>query len=187
MFYLDLSGTVSPAGHTLAKMEFPSSVLIQGEGGVSIPGCRQPLSASIGSWKYQQQDVVFVRGWFPVRAFYKHAAIHQTSCRPPLVWLTLTLPFCAASLVAHSLSPLSFSSPSQLTSVTLAKQTESAGLLRLQGAAFPGEKERQEWEAEQEEARRRDHRRIGTVRRNPNQAVLTLEVKTDTLGHDIWS
>uniref|UniRef100_A0A672IGU7 threonine--tRNA ligase n=1 Tax=Salarias fasciatus TaxID=181472 RepID=A0A672IGU7_SALFA len=29
------------------------------------------------------------------------------------------------------------------------------------GVAFPGEKDRQEWENEQEEARRRDHRRIG--------------------------
>ncbi|KAM9353102.1 threonine--tRNA ligase 1, cytoplasmic isoform 2-T2 [Symphorus nematophorus] len=41
-------------------------------------------------------------------------------------------------------------------------QTESSGLMRLLGAAFPGEKEKQEWEREQEEARRRDHRRIGT-------------------------
>uniref|UniRef100_A0A3P8SD15 threonine--tRNA ligase n=1 Tax=Amphiprion percula TaxID=161767 RepID=A0A3P8SD15_AMPPE len=32
----------------------------------------------------------------------------------------------------------------------------------LSGVAFPGEKEVQEWEKEQEEARRRDHRRIGT-------------------------
>lgn len=35
--------------------------------------------------------------------------------------------------------------------------------MRLRGVAFPGEKDKQEWEREQEEARRRDHRRIGTV------------------------
>uniref|UniRef100_A0A671WW31 threonine--tRNA ligase n=1 Tax=Sparus aurata TaxID=8175 RepID=A0A671WW31_SPAAU len=38
----------------------------------------------------------------------------------------------------------------------------SSGLVRLLGVAFPGEKDKQEWEREQEEARRRDHRRIGT-------------------------
>uniref|UniRef100_A0A672YF90 threonine--tRNA ligase n=1 Tax=Sphaeramia orbicularis TaxID=375764 RepID=A0A672YF90_9TELE len=34
-------------------------------------------------------------------------------------------------------------------------------LMRLLGVAFPGGKEKEEWEREQEEARRRDHRRIG--------------------------
>uniref|UniRef100_G3PDA6 threonine--tRNA ligase n=1 Tax=Gasterosteus aculeatus aculeatus TaxID=481459 RepID=G3PDA6_GASAC len=41
-------------------------------------------------------------------------------------------------------------------------QTESSGLMRLLGVAFPGEKDKEQWESEQEEARRRDHRRIGT-------------------------
>ncbi|CAN9513630.1 unnamed protein product [Ophioblennius macclurei] len=50
----------------------------------------------------------------------------------------------------------------QLSPVTLTSETESSGLTRLLGVAFPGEKDRQEWEDEQEEARRRDHRRIGT-------------------------
>ncbi|XP_035020079.2 threonine--tRNA ligase 1, cytoplasmic isoform X5 [Hippoglossus stenolepis] len=50
----------------------------------------------------------------------------------------------------------------QLSPVTLANQTESSGLMRLFGVAFPGEKDKAEWEKEQEEARRRDHRRIGT-------------------------
>uniref|UniRef100_A0A8D3DPS0 threonine--tRNA ligase n=1 Tax=Scophthalmus maximus TaxID=52904 RepID=A0A8D3DPS0_SCOMX len=50
----------------------------------------------------------------------------------------------------------------QLSPVTLANQTESSGLMRLSGVAFPGEKDKDEWEREQEEARRRDHRRIGT-------------------------
>uniref|UniRef100_A0AAQ5YVW9 threonine--tRNA ligase n=1 Tax=Amphiprion ocellaris TaxID=80972 RepID=A0AAQ5YVW9_AMPOC len=49
----------------------------------------------------------------------------------------------------------------QLSSVTLSNQTAPSGLTRLSGVAFPGEKEVQEWEKEQEEARRRDHRRIG--------------------------
>ncbi|KAG7475335.1 threonine-tRNA ligase, cytoplasmic-like isoform X1 [Solea senegalensis] len=50
----------------------------------------------------------------------------------------------------------------QLSPVTLANQTESSGLMRLLGVAFPGVKDKEEWEREQEEARRRDHRRIGT-------------------------
>ncbi|CAK6973537.1 threonine--tRNA ligase 1%2C cytoplasmic [Scomber scombrus] len=50
----------------------------------------------------------------------------------------------------------------QLSTVTLANQTESASLMRLLGVAFPGEKDKEEWEKEQDEARRRDHRRIGT-------------------------
>ncbi|XP_026226511.1 threonine--tRNA ligase 1, cytoplasmic isoform X2 [Anabas testudineus] len=50
----------------------------------------------------------------------------------------------------------------QLSSVTLANHTESSGLMRLLGVAFPGEKDKDEWEKEQEAARRRDHRRIGT-------------------------
>ncbi|GLD63702.1 threonine--tRNA ligase, cytoplasmic-like isoform X3 [Lates japonicus] len=50
----------------------------------------------------------------------------------------------------------------QLSTVTLANQTESTGLMRLLGVAFPGEKDKNDWEREQEEARRRDHRRIGT-------------------------
>ncbi|XP_043973005.1 threonine--tRNA ligase 1, cytoplasmic-like [Gambusia affinis] len=50
----------------------------------------------------------------------------------------------------------------QLSSITVSNQSDSSGLTRLLGVAFPGEKDRQEWEREQEEARRRDHRRIGT-------------------------
>uniref|UniRef100_A0AAR2J801 threonine--tRNA ligase n=1 Tax=Pygocentrus nattereri TaxID=42514 RepID=A0AAR2J801_PYGNA len=34
-------------------------------------------------------------------------------------------------------------------------------LLRMMGVSFPGEKEREQWVQEQEEARKRDHRRIG--------------------------
>uniref|UniRef100_A0A8K9Y7A6 threonine--tRNA ligase n=1 Tax=Oncorhynchus mykiss TaxID=8022 RepID=A0A8K9Y7A6_ONCMY len=34
-------------------------------------------------------------------------------------------------------------------------------VMRVMGVAFPGEREREEWEREQEETRKRDHRRIG--------------------------
>lgn len=68
-------------------------------------------------------------------------------------------------------SPHSISGTSQLSSTTLANQTESSGLMRLLGVAFPGEKDKQEWEREQEEARRRDHRRIGTVRRYQSRCI----------------
>uniref|UniRef100_A0A8C1JU97 threonine--tRNA ligase n=1 Tax=Cyprinus carpio TaxID=7962 RepID=A0A8C1JU97_CYPCA len=40
-------------------------------------------------------------------------------------------------------------------------QFQASGILRMIGVAFPGEREREEWEREQEEARKRDHRRIG--------------------------
>uniref|UniRef100_A0A8C1JT98 threonine--tRNA ligase n=1 Tax=Cyprinus carpio TaxID=7962 RepID=A0A8C1JT98_CYPCA len=39
--------------------------------------------------------------------------------------------------------------------------SKASGILRMIGVAFPGEREREEWEREQEEARKRDHRRIG--------------------------
>lgn len=49
----------------------------------------------------------------------------------------------------------------QVSPVTLSGSTEASGILRMMGVAFPGEREREEWEREQEEARKRDHRRIG--------------------------
>ncbi|XP_076010781.1 threonine--tRNA ligase 1, cytoplasmic [Genypterus blacodes] len=49
----------------------------------------------------------------------------------------------------------------QVSPVTLAGQPESSGVMRLFGVAFPGERDKDEWEREQEEARKRDHRRIG--------------------------
>lgn len=55
-------------------------------------------------------------------------------------------------------------SRSQVSPVTLSGSTEASGILRMMGVAFPGEREREEWEREQEEARKRDHRRIGKVR-----------------------
>lgn len=59
--------------------------------------------------------------------------------------------------------------------MTLANQADSACLMRLSGVAFPGEKDRQEWETQQEEARRRDHRRIGTVKTKPWKINLKLD------------
>ncbi|XP_013860157.1 probable threonine--tRNA ligase 2, cytoplasmic [Austrofundulus limnaeus] len=50
----------------------------------------------------------------------------------------------------------------QLSAVAPTNQKEPSALTRLSGVAFPGEKDREKWEREQEEARRRDHRRIGT-------------------------
>ncbi|XP_026084680.1 threonine--tRNA ligase, cytoplasmic isoform X1 [Carassius auratus] len=49
----------------------------------------------------------------------------------------------------------------QVSPVTLSGSTEASAILRMIGVAFPGEREREEWEREQEEARKRDHRRIG--------------------------
>lgn len=68
---------------------------------------------------------------------------------------------CSGPLLPHT-GLLKVFKMLQLSPVTLANQTESSGLMRLLGVAFPAEKDKQEWEREQEEARRRDHRRIGT-------------------------
>lgn len=82
---------------------------------------------------------------------------HQTRCNHPFFWPTPIIPIIP-SLCHHSLC-----GTSQLSPVAPANETEPSALMRLRGVAFPGEKDRQEWEREQEEARRRDHRRIGTV------------------------
>uniref|UniRef100_A0A669E104 threonine--tRNA ligase n=1 Tax=Oreochromis niloticus TaxID=8128 RepID=A0A669E104_ORENI len=86
-----------------------------------------------------------------------------TNTRPSVRRAVALITFSFARLCSPIIfSPLFISVPFQLSSVTLANQTESSGLTRLLGVAFPGAKEKEEWEREQEEARRRDHRRIGT-------------------------
>uniref|UniRef100_A0A8C6PPP4 threonine--tRNA ligase n=1 Tax=Nothobranchius furzeri TaxID=105023 RepID=A0A8C6PPP4_NOTFU len=76
---------------------------------------------------------------------------------PVPCWLTV-VPLMEITVVVHR--SLSSASP-QLSPITLANQTESSGLTRLMGVAFPAETDREAWEREQEAARRRDHRRIG--------------------------
>ncbi|XP_010883111.1 threonine--tRNA ligase 1, cytoplasmic isoform X2 [Esox lucius] len=49
----------------------------------------------------------------------------------------------------------------QASPVTLSSTVGSSHVMRVMGVAFPGEREKEEWEREQEEARKRDHRRIG--------------------------
>lgn len=67
---------------------------------------------------------------------------------------------CSGPLIPHT-GFLKIFRMLQLSPVTLSNQTEASGLMRLLGVAFPGVREMEEWEREQEEARRRDHRRIG--------------------------
>lgn len=117
-------------------------------------------------WKYQQQqDVVFVRGLFPVPGPYKYTGLHQMCCHPSSSgWPSRSLPLFPP--LSHSFFSLSlFLLPllSKLSSVTLSNEKQCSSLTRLLGVAFPGEKDKQDWESEQAEARRRDHRRIGTV------------------------
>ncbi|KAJ8005056.1 hypothetical protein DPEC_G00142700 [Dallia pectoralis] len=50
----------------------------------------------------------------------------------------------------------------QVSPVTLTNGVGPLGMMRVMGVAFPGQREKEEWEREQEEARKRDHRRIGT-------------------------
>ncbi|XP_055760039.1 threonine--tRNA ligase 1, cytoplasmic-like isoform X2 [Salvelinus fontinalis] len=49
----------------------------------------------------------------------------------------------------------------QVSPVTLTNPVGTSGVMRVMGVAFLGEREREEWEREQEETRKRDHRRIG--------------------------
>ncbi|XP_071751833.1 threonine--tRNA ligase 1, cytoplasmic [Centroberyx gerrardi] len=67
---------------------------------------------------------------------------------------------CSGPLLPHT-GLLKVFKMLQVSPVALANQAESSGVMRLLGVAFPGEKDREEWEREQEEARKRDHRRIG--------------------------
>ncbi|KAJ8378617.1 hypothetical protein AAFF_G00238290 [Aldrovandia affinis] len=49
----------------------------------------------------------------------------------------------------------------KVSAVKMEVEERDAGVHRVLGVCFPGEREREEWEREKEEARRRDHRRIG--------------------------
>lgn len=158
-----------PVGPMLGKLSF--SHLYWSRGREEFPYWAVTGQSGIPlqpGWKYQQQDVVFVRGQFPVLGPYKHTAHPSDVLSPFLFWLTLS-PFLFCHLFVPSLfslcttSPRSISGTSQLSPMTLANQREASGLMRLLGLAFPGEKDKREWETQQEEARRRDHRRIGTV------------------------
>uniref|UniRef100_A0A672FYW9 threonine--tRNA ligase n=1 Tax=Salarias fasciatus TaxID=181472 RepID=A0A672FYW9_SALFA len=102
---------------------------------------------------------------------FLHSAVHPSDtlslssvCPSSSGWPSLPLSRLPRPRSLGIFSPSSGPHPPslpQLSSVTLSNETDSSGLTRLLGVAFPGEKDRQEWENEQEEARRRDHRRIG--------------------------
>ncbi|KAL6488895.1 hypothetical protein MHYP_G00026360 [Metynnis hypsauchen] len=67
---------------------------------------------------------------------------------------------CSGPLLPHTGFLHSFKML-QVSPVTLSGSTGLSGLLRMMGVSFPGKKEREQWVQEQEEARKRDHRRIG--------------------------
>uniref|UniRef100_A0A8B9KX88 threonine--tRNA ligase n=1 Tax=Astyanax mexicanus TaxID=7994 RepID=A0A8B9KX88_ASTMX len=67
---------------------------------------------------------------------------------------------CSGPLLPHTGFIHSFKML-QVSPVTLSGGTEASGVMRMIGVSFPGEKEKEQWVQEQEEARRRDHRRIG--------------------------
>ncbi|XP_066538499.1 threonine--tRNA ligase 2, cytoplasmic isoform X2 [Hoplias malabaricus] len=67
---------------------------------------------------------------------------------------------CSGPLLPHTGFLRSFKML-QASPVTLSGSPETSGVVRMMGISFPGEKEREQWEKEQEEARKRDHRRIG--------------------------
>lgn len=58
-------------------------------------------------WKYQQQqDVVFVRGLFPVPGPYKHTGAHQMCLSAFLFWMALTLPPSVSTTQSFFFLPL---------------------------------------------------------------------------------
>ncbi|KAM9489215.1 threonine--tRNA ligase 2, cytoplasmic [Clarias gariepinus] len=67
---------------------------------------------------------------------------------------------CSGPLLPHTSSLRSFKIL-QVSPVTLSCSPEAEGVQRIMGVAFPGDREREQWEREQEEAKKRDHRRIG--------------------------
>lgn len=144
-------------------MEFASSLLIQWEGGVSRLGC-------------------YWAEWDSVAARLERSAAgccvcqRPVSCSPALEtqWqpsdalprpLFLAEPHRPRPLLTHCClsPPAPYVETPQLSAVTQANETEPGRMTRLQAVAFPAEKDVQEWEREQEEAKRRNHRRIGTV------------------------
>lgn len=172
MFYLDLFGTARPVGHMLGIFNF--HFIDPGRGRSFHTG----LSLGRLGFHCSQSGNISSRMLCLSEASFLFSGLTNTM---PSIRRAFTLPLLAdphpPSLFCHLFvrssfslflfsptSPHSGSKKSQLSPVTLANQSESSGLMRLLGVAFPGEKEREEWEREQEEAKRRDHRRIGTVR-----------------------
>uniref|UniRef100_A0A8C7K089 threonine--tRNA ligase n=1 Tax=Oncorhynchus kisutch TaxID=8019 RepID=A0A8C7K089_ONCKI len=86
---------------------------------------------------------------------------HGTNITCCLLYFSIFLFSATLSLsLSHSvLSVPPFSV--QVSPVTLTNPVGMSGVMRVMGVAFPGEMEREEWEREQEETRKRDHRRIG--------------------------
>lgn len=152
-------------------MEFFPSLLTQGEGGVPLP-CHRAEWDSTAAWLEMSAAAGCCVCQRPVSCSWSL----QTHWRPSdvlsafLFWTALTLPPSLIHSLAHYFSLFS----PQLSSVTLSNETQCSGLTRLLGVAFPGEKDKQEWESEQAEARRRDHRRIGTVRGSRHGFVFVL-------------
>lgn len=153
----------TPAG----RMEFFPSLLTQGEGGVPLLPCHWVEWDSTAAWLEISAAAGCCVCQRPFSCFWSL----QTHWRPSdvlsafLFWMALTLPPSLSTTQSFIFLPLFLFPPSsQLSSVTLSNETQCSGLTRLLGVAFPGEKDKQEWESEQAEARRRDHRRIGTVR-----------------------
>ncbi|XP_035285447.1 threonine--tRNA ligase 1, cytoplasmic isoform X2 [Anguilla anguilla] len=71
-----------------------------------------------------------------------------------------SLHVCRGPLVPHT-GYLRVFKMLKFSSVTVEGEEGEEGVVRALGVCFPGEKEQEEWEKEREEARRRDHRRIG--------------------------
>lgn len=107
LFDLDIFGTsVRPPGHIVGKWNLPH--LYWSSGREEFPYWAVTGQSGIPwqpGWKYQQQDVVFVRGQFPVLSPYKHSSTHQTCCHTPFSgWPSPSLSV-VVSLFSLALSP----------------------------------------------------------------------------------
>uniref|UniRef100_A0A8C7NKV7 threonine--tRNA ligase n=1 Tax=Oncorhynchus mykiss TaxID=8022 RepID=A0A8C7NKV7_ONCMY len=106
-------------------------------------------------------------GFNTTEAFYAYGTFQGSfisahlGMLPFIFWFSIFLFSATLSLsLSHSVlsvPPLSV----QVSPVTLTNPVGTSGVMRVMGVAFPGEREREEWEREQEETRKRDHRRIG--------------------------
>ncbi|KAJ8335006.1 hypothetical protein SKAU_G00406450 [Synaphobranchus kaupii] len=71
-----------------------------------------------------------------------------------------SLHVCSGPLLPHT-GYLRVFKMLKFSAVKMDVEEGEPGVLRALGVCFPGEKEQEDWEKEREEARRRDHRRIG--------------------------
>ncbi|XP_034030592.1 threonine--tRNA ligase 1, cytoplasmic-like isoform X3 [Thalassophryne amazonica] len=102
-----------------------------------------------------------------VQQLFQDSNLRQQLVEEQMTGPTITVSRCGDSIAVCSgpLLPhtglLKVFKMLKLQPVTLPNQIECSGVMRIFGVVFPREKDKEEWELEQEEAQKRDHRRVG--------------------------